>query len=169
MNTKIFMMLLSVLSLNVQASDIVLEGERWLADSTGYKCGAFEESVEATPMLASMNTKFERLSTDYSLDNALVKATFTENGETCRYSALLFADNAAGTIEYVDSKAYAVDSDAKCDNGKEILDQMFSFSKYLYWGHPHHVTIMVSDRTAASICDGKEKIGIDFTLSGIIR
>ncbi|MAZ49908.1 MAG: hypothetical protein CME65_15205 [Halobacteriovoraceae bacterium] len=170
---KLLLAVLSVLSVFSAYSaeqDLELTGERWIAGSKGYLCEAFGEYVEAPTSHAIRNVKFEKLSTDYSLDNALVVATFEEDGVECRYSALLFADNALGTIELVESKSFSLSRASTCSTGKTVLDQQFTANNYLYWGHPHHVTIMMPDESAASICgEQATHIGVDFTLVRVIR
>ena len=153
-----------------QESDLVLEGERWLAKSTGYVCNAFEETVERTPGHERFNVQFSQLSTDYTLDNVLVKASFDQGGSNCSYSVLLFADNANETVKFVESRAFALNGDSNCLEGKDMLDKQFALNKYLYWGHPHHVSIVVPDEGSASVCGpGATHIAIDFTLSGRVR
>lgn len=153
-----------------QDSDLVLEGERWLAKSTGYVCNAFEEAVERTQAHEKFNVQFSQLSTDYTLDNVLVKASFDQGGSNCSYSVLLFADNANETVKFVESRAFALNGDSDCLEGKDMLDKQFALNKYLYWGHPHHVSIVVPDEGAASVCgSGATHIAIDFTLSGRVR
>ena len=150
--------------------DLQLPGERWLSTHTGYLCGAFTEVVTSPQSHSGLNIQFEKLSTDRSLDNALITATFTEDNTQCRYSAILLADNAAGTVGLVESKAYSLSGQSDCLVGQELIDNQLIANDYLYWGHPHHVTIMVEDSSAATICgEGSTHIGIDFTVSGIIR
>lgn len=150
--------------------DLVLDGEKWLSSHSGYICKAFGTQVQAPSQYASMEVKFVKLSTDYTLDNALLTATFKSEESVCSYSALLFADNDASTIKLLESNAYALNGNSDCQKGRDLIDSHLSFNQYLYWGHPHHVTIMINESSAASICgNGASEIGIDFTLSGVIR
>lgn len=146
-------------------TDLVLEGERWLAKNKGYVCGAFTDYTAAPSSHADMNVVWGDLSTDYTLDNILIKATFDNaDGVECSYSTFLFADNDASTIEFLESRAFSkVDASADCSEGKAILDAQLEFNDYLYWGHPHHATLMVPAAGAAEVCGaGATHIGIDF-------
>jgi hypothetical protein len=152
------------------AEDLSLPGERWLAKPNGFICGADAETQAEKPAsLEAMAVAFESVTTDYSLDNVLLKASYVEDGVSCRYSALIFADNAARTLKLVESRAYAADDAATCDEGKALLDGYLEATEYLYWGRPKHVTIMVEDASAAAIC-GKDatSFGIDFVVAGRI-
>ncbi|MFG1501323.1 hypothetical protein ABMA70_14035 [Halobacteriovorax sp. XZX-3] len=166
MMKKSLIALLSLLSVSAIANtDLVLEGERWLAQHKGYVCAAFTDYTNAPASHNNMNVKFEKLSTDYTLDNILIKATFENvDGIECSYSSILFADNAASTIDLVDSRAFSkVDASADCSEGKAVLDAQLANNDYLYWGHPHHATIMVPATGAAEVCgEGATHIGIDF-------
>lgn len=156
-----------IASMTLANEDLNLGGkERWEAKHTGYICDAFKAPTDAPLLHQDMNVQFEVLRTDKTLDNGLVLATFEAEGETCRYSALLFADNAASTINFVDSKAYGLNKNVDCSEGKEILDLHLENNDYLYWGHPHHVTIMMPVESASDICgEGATHIGLDFTVS----
>lgn len=170
---KSLIALVSLLSVSSFAqTDLVLEGERWLASHKGYVCAAFTDYTDAPATHLDMNVKFEKLSTDYTLDNILIKATFENvDGVECSYTSLLFADNAASTIELLDSRAFSKeDAAADCSEGKAILDAQLESNDYLYWGHPHHATLMVPAAGAADVCGADAThIGIDFMVSGIIR
>lgn len=147
-------------------TDLELVGEKWEAKHTGYTCDAFKG--ESNPPLShdDFQVNFEVLRTDSTLDNGLVLGTFVEEGNTCRYSAILLADNDASTIKLVQSKAYSIDGDSLCLEGKQMLDANLMSNDYLYWGHPHHVTIMMPVANAESICGaGATHIGLDFTVS----
>jgi hypothetical protein len=151
------------------ASDLTIPGERWLAKGEGYRCAAYGTDVVAPTSHSDMNVTFEQITTDRTLDNGLLKASFTENGVECRYSAILLADNAAGTIGLVESKAYSVDGTVDCETGKEVLDNQLEFNDYLYWGHPHRLTIMIPDASAEGVCGvGATHIGINFVVAGFI-
>ncbi len=148
-------------------SDLNLNGEeRWEAKFTGYKCGAYGENITGPTTHQYLNVKFEYLRSDYTLDNALIKGTFMANGQTCSYSAILFADNGASTIKLVDSKAFSQDGFEACAEGKKTLDSHLEENDYLYWGHPHHATVMMPVDSASQFCgEGATHIGLDFTVS----
>lgn len=152
-------------------SDLVLEGERWLASHKGYVCAAFTDYAATPADHSTLNVKFQKLSTDRTLDNILIKATFDANGVECSYSSILLADNDASTIVLVDSKAFSkIDTSVDCSEGKELLDAQFADNNYLYWGHPHHATIMVPSTDAVELCgEGATHIGIDFMVSGRVQ
>lgn len=162
--------LLSLMSLSSFANegDLVLAGEKWIASFKGYNCAAFGQPVAAPSAFARMNVVFEKITTDSTLDNGLIKATFTERGAVCRYNAFLFADNAAATIRLVDSKAYAPAKNANCAEGKRIIDAALEANNYLYWGHPHNLTIMAPVTGAQAVC-GNGLIGINFVVSGRVQ
>lgn len=151
-------------------SDLVLPNERWEAKFTGYLCQAYGDDVTAPNSHQNMDVRFETVTTDRSLDNGLIKAIFNENGETCRYSALMFADNDASTIRLVESKAYSTSSDSRCENGRRTLDQQLDQNDYLYWGHPHRLTIMVPTPGAEKVCgEDATHVGLNFQVSGLIQ
>lgn len=169
---KIFIIVISFLIANMTLamSDLELEGARWEAKSTGYLCRAYGEKVEKPQSYKNLNLNFELLRTDRSLDNGFILANYREGKADCRYSAILFADNDASTIELVKSHAYAIYGNSSCEKGKKLLDQQFEFNSYLYWGHPHHVTIMLPFENAEEICgENTTHIGLDFTVSGLIK
>ncbi len=167
MKNTVFAGLLTLFTLGtLAASDLTLEGERWEAKHTGYKCGAFSDQADAPLSHQDFDVQFEVLRTDKSLDNGLLLASFKVDNSTCRYSAILFADNSASTIKLVKSKAYAIQNDVDCSEGKEILDTQLADNEYLYWGHPHHVTIMFPANSAEVTCgEGSSHVGLDFTVS----
>lgn len=154
------------LSSFAQDADLVLAGEKWIAKHTGVVCAAFTPTVALPSGFANINVKFETVTTDKTLDNGLIKATFTENGNSCRYSAFLLADNAASTIRLVESKAFGADKNVDCSNGKSVLDAALESNDYLYYGHPHNLAIMVPVEGAAAICNGSNLIGINFVVAG---
>jgi len=158
---------LTITSAFAQDSDLVLNDERWLAEFTTYVCE--DGNVEARQVpneLALFNVQFGRLTTDFSLDNVLIKATFTENGQECRYSAMMFADNAAWTIGLVDSKAYSVNGTTDCAEGKNALDSILEFNSYKYLHG--RAAIFVNSENAEASC-GSDKIGIHFQARGRIN
>lgn len=168
---NLLLMMTALFSVSTFAeSDLELPGEKWLAKNTGYLCNAFGTEVAAPATHDLYNIKFTQLSTDSTLDNVRVLASFNQDGAECSYSLILLADNDAGTTKYVDSKAYAVNGSSDCLAGKELLDEQLAANDYLYWGHPHHVTLMITEESAAAICGtDAERVGIDFTVSGIIQ
>ena len=147
-------------------TDLEIAGERWEAKHTGYTCAAFAGESNSPLSHEKINAKFEVIRTDKSLDNALILATFEEGNSVCRYSSILIADNAASTIKLVKSRAYALNGNSKCLNGKNILDSNLANNEYLYWGHPHHVTIMMPVKDAETTCGPEAThVGLDFTVS----
>lgn len=161
---------LTALSLSAfaQDGDLVLQGEKWIAKFNGYKCAAFGANVAAPAAFEKLNVAFETMTSDSTLDNGLVKATFTEEGVNCRYSAIIFADNAASTIRLVQSKSYSPEQKSECAEGKRVLDAALESLDYLYWGHPHNLTMMVPAEGAEAVC-GNGLIGINFVVSGRIQ
>lgn len=146
--------------------DLVLEGERWLAKFTGYVCDDGNTQASTPAEIASKNILFTTASTDMSLDNILLKATFEENGSVCRYSAMLFADNAAWTIKLVDSKAYATSGTSDCAEGKAYLDNLLTFNTYKYLHGRAAIYVPVAD--AAQLCSS-DKVGIHIQVTGRVK
>ncbi len=151
---------------SAQEADYVLAGEKWIAKTNGIVCAAFTPSVQMPAGFANINVAFEQITTDMTLDNGLLKATFTEDGKTCRYNAVLLADNAAATIRLVNSKAYAPAGDSDCAVGKTVLDAAFESNDYLYYGHPHNLAIMVPVEGIDAVCPGASVIGVNFVVTG---
>lgn len=145
--------------------DLELPGERWLAKFDRYVCDYDKATVQPAE-LADLKVTFEKASTDYSLDNVLLLATFEDKGVACRYSALLLADNAAFSSRLVESKAFNAQG-ADCSAGKAVLDRNLAANNYLYYGHPHRIAIMMPVADAEAVCGaGKNTIGVEFVLSG---
>lgn len=146
--------------------DLVLEGQKWEAKANGYTCNAFTEQSKAPTKHEQFNVQFDVLRTDRTLDNALILAKFTEEDSICRYSAILLADNDASTIKLVDSHSYASTGSSLCLQGKNVLDESLASNEYLYWGHPHHATIMMPADSASKICgEDATHVGLDFIVS----
>ncbi len=143
--------------------DLTLPGAKWFANFTGYVCSPGIQLAEAPANYASLNVKFERMVTDATLDNGLLTASFEESGKECRYSAILFADNAAQTIRFVESKAFAVTDGTECSEGKAVLDSALEYNDYLYYGRPHNLAIMAPN--AGEYC-GSGLVGINFVVGG---
>ena len=156
------------LSAFAQEGDLVLQGEKWIAKFTGYKCAAFGADVARPAALEKLNVVFEKLTTDSTLDNGLVKATFTQDGVNCRYNAIIFADNAASTIRLVESKSYSPEKKSECNEGKVVLDAALESIDYLYWGHPHNLTRMAPVEGAEAVC-GNGLIGFNFVVAGRVQ
>src|SRR5690606_23306259 len=119
-------------------------------------------------MHSSRHVIFNSITTDSTLDNGLIKATFLENGRLCKYSAIMLADNAAKTIRLVESKAYSVEgTQYSCVEGKEMLDAQLEANTYLYGGgKPHQLAILIPMTGA---CGGAGQIGVNFVVSGRIQ
>ncbi len=150
-------------------ADLKLPGERWEAKSIGYRCAAYADDSSAPFSHDEFDVQFEYLRTDKTLDNGLVIATFTEEDSVCRYSAILLADNAKSTIKLVESKSYASQGSSECLEGKAIIDSQLKDNDYLYWGHPHHLTIMMPVESAQEVCgEGATHVGLDFLVSGFL-
>lgn len=176
--TKSLFLLSAVTALSAQAAeqspkeDLALEGARWLAKSTGFVCAADPATlVEAPADLAALKVTFEQAVTDFSLDNALITATFSpEEGTTCRYSFLTVADNAAKTATFVQSRVFASEGEASCTEGGALLDAAFASNQYIWKERGHMLTIITPSTGAAAICgEGVDSIGVQFTLAGKIN
>lgn len=176
MKKNIFISLLAVfsaISAMAQAKDLTLPGEKWIAKFDKYVCAAFGSAVEAPARLASMKLQFEQITTDSTLDNGLLKATFEENGKLCRYNAIVLADNAASTVQLVQSIAYDPAGGASayldCNQGKAVLDASLKANNYFYYGHPHNLAIMMPGVGAETVCAGSEFLGANFVVKGRLQ
>ena len=159
-----------LLSQWAQAGDLVLPGAKWVAGFNKYVCAAYGESTTRPQALEQINVQFEQVVSDSTLDHALLTATFEEKGVSCRYNAIIQADNEAQTSQFIQSIAYnpaAKDGSAyiACSAGKNILDKAFAANKYLYYGHPHNLAFMAPGLGAESVC-GSDMIGVNFIVKG---
>ena len=169
---SIFAFVLTTLTLSsafAADTDLVLPGERWLAKFTAFVCEDGNTATKAIPAeLAAINVEFGKASTDYSLDNLLIKATFVEDGVVCSYSTLVFADNANKTAALVDSKAFAPNGGSTCANGKATLDALLKFNDYKYLHGRAAVYVPVKD--AAALCSATSTtVGLHFQVLGRVQ
>lgn len=162
--------LLIAVSLNTaSAQDLSIPNPKWVATFNKYICAAFGPAVAAPSAFHYYNVKFETVTTDSTLDNGLLKATFVEDGRACRYSAILFADNAASTIRLVQSKAWAPARNSYCVRGKAVIDAALEYNNYLYYGHPHNLAFMVPVQGVEAVCAGAQVMGVNFVVTGRIQ
>lgn len=163
------LMTLSFSSAFAADSDLTLPGERWLAKFTAYVCEDGNTQTASVPaQFADINAVFGRATTDMSLDNLLIKATFDEAGVACNYSALVFADNAAWTATLVESKAYAPNGGADCAQGKAVLDAALKFNSYKYLHGRAAIFVPAAD--AAVQCSATSTtVGLHFQVQGKIQ
>lgn len=164
-----FLAALSITSVFATEGYLTLPGERWEAKFTAYVCADGNTQTASVPAdFAAKNIVFGRATTDMSLDNLLLKATFEENGVACNYSALIFADNAAWTAKLVDSKAYAANGGSECLEGKAFIDSILEFNAYKYLHG--RAAIFVPAVDAASQCGAEATtIGLHFQVTGKIQ
>ena len=150
-----------------EGGDLTIPGERWQTTFNKYICNNVVTNAATPVEFSRINVQFGNVTTDYTLDNGLMKATFEENGKVCNYSAILLADNALSTIKLVTSKAYAVNGDTECTEGQKVIDDAFKGpNQYLYYGHPHNLAVMIPVSDAGNICPGQETMGVNFVLTG---
>lgn len=148
------------------AGDLTMPGERWEALPQGYICAAYGDQLDVPMAHQEMDLQFDYIRTDITLDNGILIGSFMENGTVCRFSAIMLADNAASTIELVESRAYSEDGATDCSQGKALLYQQLASNDYLYWGHPHRLTIMIPSESAEALCGaGSTHIGLNFQVS----
>lgn len=164
-----FIALLSLTNAFAQDGDLVLAAEKWQAKFTDYKCVEAGPSVSAPSAFAKINLVMEKMTTDSTLDNGLIKASFKNNGVECRYSAIVLADNDLKTIKLVNSKAFAPAKNGSCDEGKAVIDAALADNVYLYYGHPHNLAIMVPVVGADSVCQGATHVALNFVVAGRIK
>lgn len=158
---------LSFSSAFANEGDLVLPGERWLAKFTAYVCEDGNTQTSSVPeQFAAKNIVFDKASTDISLDNLLLKATFEENGVTCSYSAFVSADNDAWTAELVQSKAFAPAGGTDCTEGKAFLDSLLKFNTYKYLHGRAAIYVTTSD--AVALC-GTSTVGLHFQVTGKVQ
>jgi hypothetical protein len=161
------LLLLPFLSAFANDGDLVLPGEKWLATFDRYTCDDQGGSTVAPSAFHELNVEFSQITTDSSLDNVLLKATFVEGGSLCRYSAILFADNPAHTVQLVESKSFAESGNSNCETGKAVLDAHLSpLNDYLYFGRPHNIAIMVPAADSKALCGSNGGVGVDFVVRG---
>lgn len=160
---KMILATLVLVSLTGTASaELVLDGERWLAKWTAYVCDDGHTESQVVPAeLAEYNVQFGHFGADYSLDNGITKATFVENGVECNYSAILFADNDAKTVELVQSEATPA---LECANGKAVIDNVLNFNEYKYLHG--RIAIYVPFSNSAEGCANESKIGLHYQVYG---
>lgn len=170
---KTFLALIAVSLISTSSfaheGDLVLPGEKWAATFTGYVCSTTEKATEAPAAFTKYNVAFERMTSDSTLDNGLIKATFVENGKACRYSAIILADNAASTSRLVESKAFSTEDNSECAEGKAIIDAAFESNTYLYYGKPHNIAFMAPLEGAETSCPGSSMVGVNFVVSGRVK
>lgn len=150
------------------AQDLVLPGERWLAKFTSYVCEDGATEAKGIPAeLAQKNVVFGKASTDFSLSNVLLMATFEENGATCSYSSILQGDKAAWTVTLVQSHAWSQEG-TSCAEGKAMLDKMLAFNDYKYLHGRAAIYVNVADSEA--LCSaGSETVGIHLQVYGRVQ
>ena len=157
---------LSAVSSAFANTDLALENERWYGKFTAYVCNdGNTQAAEVPAEFAGYNVEFGHIGTDYSLDNFIMKATFTENGTECSYSAFLTADNAAWTIALTESRAFAVNGNGTCEEGKAVIDQVLTFNNYKYL-HGRAAIYSTFSNADVACADGSGKIGLHFQVLG---
>lgn len=145
--------------------DLTMPGERWNSKFTAFVCGDGNVQAAAVPTdFAAYDIQLGRLTTDMSLDNFLLRATFVENGVSCRYSAILLADNAAWTIKLVDSKAFSAEG-TSCASGKEVIDAALADNSYKYL-HGRAAIFAPVAGAEASCGAGATTVGLHFQVTG---
>jgi hypothetical protein len=170
---KSVLVLLATLSLSsafaAPNEDLTLPGERWMSKFTAYVCDDGNTQTQTIPAdFAAWNVQLATATTDYSLDNLLIKGTFSEEGSVCKYSALVFADNTGKTAKLVDSRAYAIEGTSACANGKAFLDSALAFNNYKYLHGRAAIYVPASD-AAAQCGAGATTVGLHFQVTGKIQ
>ena len=146
--------------------DLTMPGERWNSKFTAFVCGDGNVQAAAIPTdFAAYDIQLGRMTTDMSLDNYLLRATFVENNVTCNYSAILLADNAAWTIKLVESKAYATAGGSECLFGKAVIDSALADNKYAYLHGRAAIWSPVAG-SEASCGAGSTTVGLHFQVTG---
>lgn len=156
----------------VPHADLPFEGARWGGKAAGYVCEAAVATFVAAPVeYTDLNVAWGTVVTDFTLDNGLLLATFQPDEETtCRYSAIMFANDTQKTIKLIESRAYPSVGEGSCAAGKAILDEKLALNKYLWKESRKHLTILAPSVSAEEICGkGVANVGIDFVFTGKIN
>jgi len=157
---------LSLTTVIANDGDLTIPGERWNSKFTAFVCGDGNVQAAAVPTdFAAYGIQLGRLTTDITLDNYLLRATFVENNVTCNYSAILLADNAAWTIQLVESKAYAAEGGSECLAGKAVIDSALANNKYAYLHGRAAIWAPVAG-AEASCGAGATAVGLHFQVTG---
>jgi len=159
--------LTSLSSFAAPNEDLVLDGARWLAKANGFVCRtALDTLLPAPASLQSINLAFETMSTDFTLDNGLILGTFSEEGNTCRYSARVLADNSTNALTLVESRAFSSKGESLCAEGKATLDRALTATSYIFRERTKHLTVFLLNENAADMCgEGATEVGVDFVLT----
>jgi phosphate-selective porin len=158
--------ILSLTSAFANDGDLTMPGERWDSKFTAFVCGDGNTPAQVAPSdFTAYNVQLGHMTTDFSLDNYLLKATFVENNIACNYSAIMLADNAAWTIKLVQSKAFSVNGESDCVNGKAILDSALADNKYAYLHGRAAIWAPVTG-AEASCGVGASSVGLHFQVVG---
>jgi hypothetical protein len=159
---------ISLTTTQASVGDLTMPGERWATKFTGFVCGNGNVEAAAVPVdFAAYDIKLATMTTDFSLDNYLVKGAFFENGATCRYSAILLADNAAKTIALVESRAFSEVDGSECLGGKAVLDSALAANSYVYLHGRAAIWSQVNGADAACGA-GATTVGLHFQVTGKI-
>jgi hypothetical protein len=167
--------LLSLLALVISPAafaetDLSIPGEKWVAKFDKYVCAAFGAGVAQPSGLSDLGVTFETMTTDSTLDNGVIRGSFVDGDTSCRYSAIVLADNAAATVKLVQSKAYATAGEGDCARGQATIDSALLSNNYLYYGHPHNLAIMAPVAGAEAVCGaGATHVGVNFVVAGKIK
>lgn len=158
--------LISVSAFSVFAQDINFGAEeRWLAQSSGFTCGATATPTQQVPTeFKNKAIIFTYMTTDYTLDHGKFVASYYEKGTECRYNLIGLADNANMIFTKTDSTAYSINGSPveNCAEGKTYLDGLFATqNKYFYMRGTISMQVAVED--AAAVCgEGATTVGIFF-------
>lgn len=164
-----FAILMAALTLTTAIAndgDLTMPGERWNSKFTAFVCGDGNVQAAAIPTdFAAFEIQLGRMTTDITLDNYLLRATFVENNVACNYSAILLADNAAWTIKLVDSKAYASNGGSDCLSGKAVIDSALANNRYVYL-HGRAAIWSTVNGAEVSCGAGATEVGLHFQVTG---
>jgi hypothetical protein len=123
---KILLLALALIAPQAHAveGDLVLPDARFLANFDRFICNDFaEEGIPMPTSLEGFGLKFDQLQVDGMTVAALITANFEENGQACRYSALL-QRGARSTLNLKQSKAFSADAAITCEAGKAVIDAL---------------------------------------------
>lgn len=123
---KILFLALALIAPQAYAAegDLVLPGARFLANFDRFICNDFsEEGVPMPNSLQGFGLQFDQLQVDGMTVAALITANYEENGQACRYSALL-ARGARSALNLKESKAFSADAASSCEAGKAVIDAL---------------------------------------------
>jgi hypothetical protein len=168
---KILFLALALIAPQAQAAegDLILPGARFLANFDRFICNDFaEEGVPLPSSLEGLGLKFDQLQVDGMTVAALITADFEENGQACRYSALL-QRGARSTLNLKESKAFAADAATTCESGKAVIDALVTKMSFSVTKPINFIGLRIPAVDAAVCGEGAKGVKIVFARDRSVR